>query len=215
MSILKEYEHLSNSDVAEHLAGHRLVQEGQRQKRFEGVALPFGEKLIKLVRERLTALTGDQPAEPEQPVLAPLEQTLATVSAIGTLDDLVNAYVTLLAATADLGTDEQVDTALAEMKDRVHAAVAATIEPVQVEVPGPAPTDEQLIEQFSAINNLADLETELAGSNGETVVAAVTAMTGRVRDAVIRDLPAPVVAEAAPAPEAKAAKTSKEKPAAQ
>lgn len=213
MSISKDYEHLTNGDVAEHLASHRLVQEGQRQKRFENIRLPFGKQLTDLVRERLIAVAAERtaPAAPE-PVLVTLEEALAQVSAITSLDQLIGAYATLLTGQAtDVAGADEFTAALGELKTRTTLTGAT----VQVEVPGPerivevpakGPTDEELVARYNSINSLESLEATLSAEHGEDVLMALVEMTDRVRASVAASqAPVEKVAETAAAEDEPAA----------
>jgi hypothetical protein len=217
MSILKEFEHLTNGDVAEHLAGHRLVQEGQRQKRFENVRLPFGTRLIELVRARLIEVAVASitpPPAPAAPDLLTNDEALAEVAAINTLQDLSDTLKGLLGRAAPAIDVETLRAAIADAQARALAA----IEPVKVEVPGPevrvevpgpervvevpaaGPTDADLVAKFDGISSLEQLEEVLSAEHGESVLMSLVGMADRLRASVVASQ-APVEKVAEPAPE--------------
>lgn len=207
------YPHLTNGDVANLLADHRLQQVHPRAQRYANDPCPTGDGLIALTKERLIAVAGEavQPPEPQtievRKVFTP-EQGLVAIAALSTLPDLVEGYAVAAIGTDESGVTDEMAEALIALQERVTAAVAATIEPVKVEVPGPevrvevpaaGPTDAELVERYNSVNSLEALEAELSAQHGEDVLLALVGMTDRIRASVIAaQEPAEKVAEPTP-----------------
>jgi len=196
------YPHLTNGDVANLLADHRLTQVYPRPQRYANDPCPSGDGLVSLIKERLIAATGKPVVEaaPEAARMTP-EAAMNNVSTVTDLDTLTNHFADLLTEAAPLAAGNELADALGEMKSRVLTAVASTIEPVEkrveVEVPAAGPTDEELAAGFNAVSTFEQLEELLSAGRGESLLLAVVAMTDRLRASVT---PAKEVAEE-PAPE--------------
>jgi hypothetical protein len=215
------YPHLTNGDVANLLADHRLLQVHPRAQRYANDPCPAGDGLIALAKERLIAVAVvrepfDQP-EPQAIEVRKVftqEQGLVALASIGTLPELVEGYAVAAIGTDESGVTDYLAEALVAMQQRITAAVAATIEPVRIEVQGPkelvevpaaGPTDAELVERYNSINSLEALEAELSAQHGEEVLLALVGMTDRIRASIIASQePAEKVAEAQaePAPAA-------------
>jgi hypothetical protein len=223
MTISKEYEHLTNSDVARLMAGHRLVQVGQRERRFENMTIPHGVKLNELVQERLkrrkTVVTED--SEPVPTMTG--EAALAQVNGVNSLEDLLARYQELLAEKApqaDKNTD--VKRALTDMKSRILTGVDADREDSGTRT---ILTDDEKVAQYNAINSLDALQAELSAEQSGPVRDSIDQMVGRLletatrgsgvnKDAVGNDVAAPVAKPEKPAPADGKSKTAKAAPAA-
>lgn len=206
------YAHLNNGDVANLLANHRLVQVHPIAQRYANDPFPTGDGLIAEIKERLNSAPGDLagPVAEEPPVVQRMtpEAALNNVTTITDLDTLTDHYSALLIEAAPLADGNELAGALGDLKSRVLTAVAATIEPVRVEVPGPketievpaaGPTDAELVERYNGINSLEALEAELSAGRGEDVLLALVGMTDRIRASIVAaQAPAEKVAEPEP-----------------
>jgi len=198
------YAHLTNGDVANLLANHRLVQVHACQQRYANDPFPTGDGLISLAKDRLIAVVGEvvQPPVPQaievRKVLSTHEGLVALAS-IGSLPELVEGYAVAAIGTDESGVTDELAEALLSMQQRITAAVTATIEPIKVEVPVAGSTDAELVERYNSINSLESLEAELSAQHGEEVLLALVGMTDRIRASIIAaQEPAGEVAEPTP-----------------
>lgn len=180
------YPHLTNGDVANLLADHRLLQVNPRPQRYANDPCPAGDGLIALAKERLIAV-GDKPAvgvTEDQPVTQRMtpEAALNNVTSIDTLEELADHYTALLVEAAPLATGTEYTAAVSDMKGRVVSALATSLEPI--EVPAPGQSDEELVAMYNSINSVEMLEAELSANRGEDVLLALVAMTDRLRASI-------------------------------
>lgn len=175
------YAHLTNGDVANLLANHRLVQVHPRQQRYANDPCPTGDGLISLAKERLIEVVGEviQPPVPqtiEVRTVFTMEQGLAAVAGIGTLPELVESYAVAAIGIDEVGVTDQLAEALATMQSRIVDAVVATL---PKEEPVVLLTSEEEAAKYAAITNVDDLALHLAGDD-EVVLQAVTDLLARL-----------------------------------
>jgi len=123
--INEEFQHLSNGDVADVLASHRLVQTHPRGSRYNGIRLPDTTGLLKLASRRLrdtyaTSEVAERPAGPAVQQGVTVAELITDIDSIETLRALYPLYTVSVTPVYENEEDEAaVQSAIARLDARL------------------------------------------------------------------------------------------------